>query len=323
MNAGSDTWMIDDAPAGHRGAVSGPLVSVIVGVYNKERFVGECLRSVLAQTYQNWELIVVDDASTDASLAEIERTVGRDPRARILQREQNSGGCGVARNDGAKIAQGRILMFLDADDAWCREKMEQQVALMEDHPEFRFCHTACRVVDEEGRAIRIRHEGTLPHSGRYWKALLVRMWVSVSTIAVRRDLWAKVGGFTDNRAWGGEEDLEFSLRCARETEFGTIHEPLAKYRVSDGNWTSGKWKGVGRDYVAYRRVYGQRELWEGAQSRQGMRSLLKEMAMEGCQYWRARDRWGRAGWFAGQALRWAPFSVAAWRQVAGVVLRRR
>ena len=87
--------------------MDGPLVSVIVGVYNKERFIGECLRSVLAQTYTNWDLIVVDDASTDNSLVETERAIASDSRARILRRETNSGHPGVARNDGLRAARGR------------------------------------------------------------------------------------------------------------------------------------------------------------------------------------------------------------------------
>ena len=300
-----------------------PLVSVIVGVYNKERFIGECLRSVLAQTYENWELIVVDDASTDGSHAIVMKTVGTNPRVRVLRRERNSGRCGVARNDGARMARGQVLMFLDADDVWCEAKMACQVAFMEAHPKYRFSHALCWVVNEEGRVLHVRHGESMPDSGNYLEALLERMWVSVSTIAVRRGLWEEMGGFTEDRNWGGEEDLEFSLRCAHVTEFGVIREPLAKYRVSEDNWTSKKWKGAGRDYVAYRRIYGQRRLWEGVKSSREMRRLLTEMAIEGCQYWRARAKWMRAGWFAWQALQRAPFSATSWRQMAGVALGRR
>ena len=221
-----------------------------------------------------------------------------------------------------KEATGDFLLFLDADDVWCEGKLERQVTFMESHPEFRFSHASCWVVDVEGRILRVRHEGSLPDSGRYWENLLDRMWVSISTVAVRRDLWNEVGGFTENREWGGEEDLDFSLRCSRVTEFGTLHEPLAKYRVSAENWTSKKWKGVGRDYVAYQRVFGCRELWDGAKKPWEMRKFQLERAIEGCQYWRVRGEWMRAGWFALQSVRQAPFSVSAWRQVVGVALGR-
>lgn len=310
-------------PAGTGWRMNDPLVSVIVGVYNKAQYLVECLRSVLAQTYRKWELIVVDDASTDGSWEIVREIAKSDSRIRIMRRDCNSGGCGIPRNDGARLSRGGILMFLDADDAWCRHKMESQVKYMEAHPEYLFCHTQCQKIDGAGQILQIRHPDGLPASGPYRRALLDRMWISISTIAVRRGLWDKVGPFIEDQAWGGEEDLEFSLRCARLTDFGVIQEPLAQYRVSGNNWTSKKWKGVERDYVAYCRVYGRRELWDGVKSAREMRQLLADMAVEGCQYWRARGQRERATWFALQAMRWEPFSILPWRQAAGVLLGRR
>ena len=303
--------------------MDGPLVSVIVGVYNKERFVGECLRSVLAQTYTNWELIVVDDASTDGSLAEVERAVGGDSRVRILRRKTNSGHPSVPRNNALAVAKGNILMLLDGDDVWIPQKMEVQVAWMLKHPTYRFCHARCWKVDEDGNILQVRHEAGLPPSGDYRPALAERMWVATSTMAFCRDLYDKVGAFNESRIWAGEEDAEYSWRCAKVTEFGTIQEPLVKYRVSGENWTSKKWKGVGRDYPAFSHIYGRPDLWRGVKSRREMRSLLAEIAVEGSQYWRARGDFSKAMWFAAQALRRAWLDPAAWRQVAGIVLKRR
>ena len=299
-----------------------PLVSVIVGVYNKERFVGECLRSVLAQTYSNWELIVVDDASTDGSWKVIQEVAREDSRVRAVRREKNSRHPSVARNDAARLARGDIFMFLDGDDAWIPEKMERQVQWFREHPVDRFCQSLCWKVDEEGHVLAVRHGGTLPGSGDYRKALLERMWVCISTVAVTRDLWEEVGSFNEGLEWAGEEDGEFAFRCAQVTPFGVIQEPLAKYRVSGENWTSKKWKGVGRDFVAYRRIYGRKEFWKGLKTAREMHELLGEMAVEGCQYWRGQRRWGRAGWFALQGVRWRPFVPVSWRQVGGVLLRR-
>ncbi len=299
-----------------------PLVSVIVGVYNKERFVGECLRSVLAQTYQNWELIVVDDASTDASLAEVERTVGRDPRVRILRRETNSGHPSVPRNNALSVAKGAILMLLDGDDVWIPQKVEVQVAWMLAHPSFRFCHARCWKIDEEGNILQIRHEAGLPPSGDYRQPLAERMWVATSTMAFWHDLYEKVGGFNESRVWAGEEDGEFSWRCAKITKFGVIQAPLVKYRVSGENWTSKKWKGVGRDYMFYTHIHARPDLWQDVMSPRRMRRLLAQIAVEGSQYWRFHRDFSKAAWFAFQAIRHVPFAPAAWRQVAGVVLWR-
>lgn len=305
------------------GKISNPLVSVITGVYNKEHFIGECLRSVLSQTYTNWELIVVDDASTDNSWDVIQKVAKEDARVKPLRREKNSHHPSVARNDGARMAKGEILMFLDGDDAWMPEKMACQVHWMATHPSCRLCHALCWRVDEESQILEIRHGQNLPGSGDYRNALLERMWVSISTVAVTRDLWEEVGPFNEGMEWAGEEDGEFAIRCAWKTEFGTIHEPLAKYRVSGENWTSKKWQGVGRDYVFYRRIYARKELWSGVKTAKEMRALLSDMAVEGSQYWRAHENWAHASWFARQAFRWAPLSEASWRQVVGVVLHRR
>ena len=113
-----------------------PSVSVVVGVYNKERYVGECLRSVLAQTYGDFELIVVDDCSTDRSVAEIQAI--RDARVRFIPLSVNSRRPAVPRNRGVELAQGKYIAFLDADDRWLPGKLEKQVAFMEAHPEVGF-----------------------------------------------------------------------------------------------------------------------------------------------------------------------------------------
>ena len=303
-------------------APTSPLVSVIVGVYNKERFIGECLRSVLAQTYTNWELIVVDDASTDNSLAEAERTIGGDSRARILRREKNSGHPSVPRNNALAVAKGDILMLLDGDDVWIPRKMETQVAWMLAHPSFRFCHARCWKIDEDGNTLQIRHEAGLPPSGDYRQPLAERMWVATSTMALWHDLYEKVGGFNEARIWAGEEDGEFAWRCAKVTEFGTLQEPLVKYRVSGENWTSKKWKGVGRDYMFYTHIHARPDLWQDVMSPREMRHLLSQIAVEGSQYWRTRCDFTKAGWFAFRALRHAHFTPATWRQVGGVLLSR-
>lgn len=304
-------------------APTSPLVSVIVGVYNKERFIGECLRSVLAQTYTNWELIVVDDASTDNSLVEAERTIAGDSRARILRRGKNSGHPSVPRNNALAVAKGEILMLLDGDDVWIPQKLEIQVAWMLEHPSFRFCHARCWKIDENSNILQVRHEAGLPPSGDYRQALAERMWVATGTMALWRDLYEKVGDFNEARIWAGEEDGEYMWRCAKVTEFGTIQEPLAKYRVSKGNLTSKKWKGVGRDYMFFSHIYSRPDLWQGVKSRKEMRRLLAEIAIEGSQYWRAHGVFSKAGWFARQAVRRSPFYADAWRQIAGCITRRR
>ena len=107
-----------------------PLVSVIIPVYNYERYLGEALESVLGQTYRNLEVIVVDDGSTDQS-----REVARSFAARgVVYCHQNHAGIGPARNKGVELARGEFLAFLDADDRWPLEKIERQLKAFENDP---------------------------------------------------------------------------------------------------------------------------------------------------------------------------------------------
>jgi len=301
------------------------LVSVIVGVYNKERFVGECLRSVLAQTYRNWKLIVVDDASTDGSPAEIERAAGGDARVRILRRETNSGHPGIVRNRALKEARGKYVAFLDADDVWNPGKLEIQTAYMETHPGYPLSHTVCEEIDERGNVLRVRHGGILPEAGDCFRALFAHCFICTSTVMVRRDFGERLGWFAESPAYKCGEDWDFFLRCAKDNGIGIAPGVWAGYRnvASSISHRKENWKNTPMDYERKVFFLQRRELWQGRLRRGEMRELLWKSAMENCQYWRARGEWAHASWFACQALRWRPFSIAPWRQTLGTLLRRR
>lgn len=112
------------------------LVSIVVPVYNSERFLAETVASVLAQSYRTWELLLVDDGSTDRS-AEIMQSLAAQRPDAIRCLAQPGGHCGVnaARNFGARNARGNLLAFLDSDDVWLPDKLEEQVTILEAHPE--------------------------------------------------------------------------------------------------------------------------------------------------------------------------------------------
>jgi len=299
-----------------------PLVSVVMGVYNKADYVGSSLRSVLAQTYGHFELIVVDDCSTDGSLGEIQKF--DDPRIRLVRLAENSRRPAVPRNRGMAVAGGKYIAFLDADDRWEPTKLEKQVAFMEAHPEYELTHTYCWKIDGEGRRLGLRHKGMLPPSGDYSLPMLERVWISTSTLMLTRSLYEKTGGFTEEMTWRIEEDPEFALRCARLTPFGLLAEPLSEYRTGIDNITASKaWKGVGRDFPLYRHIWETPGLWEGILSRREMRNRVLDMAEEGAFCWRSRGRFGRAAWFVWQMIRLAPFASRSWKQGLAVGLRRR
>lgn len=126
------------------------LVSIITPLYNSERFVGKTIESVLAQTYTNWEMIVVNDGSKDKGADVVRQYAAKDKRIRLI--EQPNGGCASARNHGLREAQGRYYAFLDSDDYWDSTFLEKQLHFMaEKNAAIVTC--SVRRVDEEGKEI--------------------------------------------------------------------------------------------------------------------------------------------------------------------------
>ena len=160
------------------------LVSVIIPVYNYDRFLGEAIESVLSQTYPNMEVIVVDDGSTDRSSEVAKSFAGRGVRYRY----QENAGIGPARNSGLEIAQGEFFAFLDADDCWPKEKIERQLSAFENDPALEMVF---------GQAVQLHHgpeweagvnERKLPEAG------LVPGMIP-GTMIVKRDAFLRVGNF--------------------------------------------------------------------------------------------------------------------------------
>ena len=114
----------------------GPLVSVIIPAYNAQKYIREALDSVLAQTYSSFEIIVVEDSSTDDTAKIIKSYI--DPRVKFVHQEKK--GQTAARDEGMRRASGKYLAFLDADDVYLPQKLERQVGYMEAHPECGLCY---------------------------------------------------------------------------------------------------------------------------------------------------------------------------------------
>lgn len=132
------------------------LVSIVIPVYNAEKYIAETIESVLKQTYKNWELILVDDCSSDNSIGVIKPYLS-DPRIRLLKNRQNLHAA-LTRNKGIKSAKGRYLAFLDADDMWLPEKLEKQISFMEEQ-QCAFSFTSYEFADSNcipnGKQVRV------------------------------------------------------------------------------------------------------------------------------------------------------------------------
>jgi glycosyltransferase involved in cell wall biosynthesis len=126
--------------------VKNDLVSIITANYNCENFIDDTIKSVLKQTYKNWEMIIVDDLSTDNSIKIIENYIKEDNRIKLIKLKENSGAA-VARNRAIEEAKGRYIAFLDSDDLWEKTKLEKQLAFMQENS-YDFTYTNYNLVDE-------------------------------------------------------------------------------------------------------------------------------------------------------------------------------
>ena len=127
------------------------LISVITPTYNCANFIGETIESVQAQTYQQWEMIIVDDRSTDNTKEIVEEYVKADDRIKYTCLEENSGAA-VARTTAMELANGEYMAFLDSDDIWSEDKLEKQLSFMKEQ-DIAFSCTAYEQIDEKGEPI--------------------------------------------------------------------------------------------------------------------------------------------------------------------------
>lgn len=124
------------------------LVSIITPNYNSEKFIAETISSVLKQTYEHWEMIIVDDASTDNSIKIINAYLEKDSRIQLHQLSKNVG-AGVARNKAIELSKGSFIAFLDSDDLWLPKKLEEQISFM-NRNKYNFTHTSYEEINENG-----------------------------------------------------------------------------------------------------------------------------------------------------------------------------
>jgi len=125
-----------------------PLISVIIPLYNAEKYIAETIQSVINQTYTNWELLVVDDCSTDTSRDIVREYESKDNRIKLIESESNFGGPARPRNIGLENVKGEYIAFLDADDVWLPQKLDKQLKFLRANPNMDICHTLANVINE-------------------------------------------------------------------------------------------------------------------------------------------------------------------------------
>jgi len=209
-----------------------PTVSVIIPTYNRAHLVGRAIRSVLNQTFQDFEIIVVDDGSTD-NTEEVVKGFN-DPRIRYIRHEYNRGGS-AARNTGIRAARGEYIAFLDSDDEWLPQKLERQVKAFKDLDETTaLVYTGLRFVDRKGALIREQQPRL---KGYVFRELLRRNAIgTASSVLLRRESLLSVGLF--NEALPSRQDLDLWVRIARRFKVFPIPEILTIHYVHEQRITA-------------------------------------------------------------------------------------
>lgn len=210
-----------------------PLVSIIIPVFNRQRFLIASIESVLSQTYRNFEIIVVDDGSTD-DVESIIRSISRD----IRYFWQPHAGVAAARNRGVSEARGQLVAFQDSDDLWHPDKLEMQVALLEREKNSGLVCSAKRAINEDGLIVGGQWKSL--HAGRVTERLFEVMFVTMPSVVVRREILKKVGPFDVNLSVNS--DYQYWLRASLVSDFSVIEKPLIDVRRSSSSLTSSSTK---------------------------------------------------------------------------------
>ena len=207
-----------------------PLVSVVIPVFNGAAFIARSVGSVLAQTCKDFEIIVVDDGSTDDTLAFLAQLA---QNSGIICLHQENAGPAQARNLGIQSASGKYIAFLDCDDIWVPEKLEAQLSILEGNPRPVLVHSNYEVIDPAGRVIQ--HAKAGQSRDALHQAFTGGQAPLLSTILMPRTLLVRVGGF-DSNLWVSE-DSDLMLRLYEVTKFECIDRVLAyKYQQIHGHW---------------------------------------------------------------------------------------
>lgn len=209
------------------------LVSIIMPSYNTGRFITETINSVLAQTYTNWELLIVDDCSPDDTDAVVAQFT--DPRIKYFKNEKNSGAA-VSRNRALREATGRWIAFLDSDDLWAPEKLEKQIAFMENNC-CHFSYTCYGEINEDStpRNVTVSGPKRITRAGMYaycWPGCLTVMYD------------AGVVGLVQIEDIKKNNDYAMWLKACQKADCYLLKENLASYRKRSGSISNHSYKAL-------------------------------------------------------------------------------
>lgn len=227
--------------------VSSVNCSIICPLFNSEQYIDQMIQSVLGQSYGQWELIIVDDCSTDSSIEQVTKFLSADKRIKLIQLESNSGAA-VARNRAIEMAKGRYIAFLDSDDLWLPNKLEKQIAFMQQN-QVAFSYSAYQQIDEQGNVLKVM---TVPERVSY-SDILKSNSIGCLTAIYDTEYFGKV----DMPLIRKRQDLGLWLKLLELTPYAYgLQENLAQYRVHSNSISANKLSAAKYQWQLYREVLG-------------------------------------------------------------------
>ncbi|HEY9280785.1 MAG TPA: glycosyltransferase family 2 protein [Eoetvoesiella sp.] len=220
-------------------------VSVITALYNSADFIAAAIASVQAQTLQDWEMIIVDDCSTDDSCAIVQRLADADSRIKLIRLPQN-GGAAVARNTAIRAAQGRYIAFLDSDDSWFPNKLDRQIEFMKAN-QYPFVFSAYERVDEAGAKLSPVHVPARVSYRQLLKTNVIGCFVAIYD--------SRYFGKVEMPLIRKRQDFGLWLCLLKKVDYAyAIQEPLGTYRVRNESVSSNKLDASSYNWQLYRHI---------------------------------------------------------------------
>lgn len=225
-------------------------VSIIMPAYNNAKYIGKAITSVQEQTYKNWEMIIIDDCSSDDTCSIVQAFLKNDKRIQLFQQKRNMG-AGLARTEALKKSEGRYIAYLDADDVWLPEKLEKQITFMEKE----HCGFSCvsyEVIDNKGQQMgkKVHMLPEVDYVGFLTNNLLQTVGIMVDTRIVDKKylVMPDIRRRQDAATW--LQVLKAGYKC-----YG-LYDILAQYRRTENSLSSNKIKAVKGVWQLYRKIEG-------------------------------------------------------------------
>jgi len=223
-----------------------PSVSIIMPSYNCKEYISYSIESVREQTYTDWELLIVDDHSTDGTVDLLKEWEKADGRIRIFYQTVNEGAA-VARNIALAHARGRYIAFLDSDDRWKKDKLEAQLAYMMDN-KYAFTFTAYEWIDQKGEYLNKYIRAPMRVD---YQTMLKNTIVGCLTVLIDRD---QVGDFRMPNIRTRQDLATWLMILKRGFRAFGLNEILAEYRVGNESISKNKWKAAKNNWHVYRQI---------------------------------------------------------------------